>query len=97
MIGERWTYLPHIGLFIAVIWWISSVITKKSNFYKKIFILLSLSIILSYGYSAYHHTPYWKSDVTFWSKTLEADHNKHFVHFLLSDAYILDSDYEKAF
>ena len=97
LIGERWTYLPHIGLFTAVIWWISSVITKKNNFYKKIFILLSLSIILSYGYSAYHHTTYWKSDVTFWSKTLESDRNKHFVHFLLSDAYILDGDYEKAF
>tara|TARA_B100000586_G_scaffold6542_1_gene4514 strand:+ start:2460 stop:4334 length:1875 start_codon:yes stop_codon:yes gene_type:complete len=86
-IGDRWTYLPHIGLYIAIVWGVSSVIIKKNNFYKKIFILLSLSIILSYGYSAYHHTTFWKDPVKLWSKSLESDQNKHFVHFLLGSAY----------
>ena len=96
-IGDRWTYLPHIGLFIAIVWWGSSVIITKKQFYKKIFTLLSLLVIFSYGYSAHHHTSFWEKGVTLWSKTLEVDQNRDFVHYLLAGAYYLeDSDMNKA-
>ena len=96
-IGDRWTYLPHIGLFTAIVWGISSVTIIKKRFYKKIFVLLSLLVIFSYGYSAHHQTSFWERGVTLWSKSLEVDSNRTYVHYLLGGSYYLeDGDIDKA-
>tara|TARA_B100001250_G_scaffold164425_1_gene141412 strand:+ start:2874 stop:4709 length:1836 start_codon:yes stop_codon:yes gene_type:complete len=95
-IGDRWTYLPHIGLFTAIVWWISSVVVTKKKFHKKIFVLLSFLIIFSYGYSAYYQTTFWERGVTLWSKSLEVDKSRAFVHYLLGSAYVLEDNVDKA-
>ena len=96
-IGDRWTYLPHIGLFTAIVWGLASVIATKKQFCNKIFLLLSLLVIFSYGYSAYHQTSFWERGVTLWSKSLEVDQNRAYVYFLLGGSYYVeDNDKDKA-
>jgi len=96
-IGDRWTYLPHIGLFTAIVWGLASFIVTKKQFYKKIFTILSLLVIFSYGYSAHYQTSFWERGVTLWSKTLEVDPSRTFVYFLLAGSYYLDDgDFDKS-
>lgn len=95
-IGDRWSYLPHIGLFMAIIWGITSISIIKNNTYNTFFIFLATFILIFYGYFAHLYTSYWRDSETLWSTVVEADENNHYAHYLLGNTYALKKELNKA-
>lgn len=79
--ADRFTYIPHIGLFIAVVWSFSEVtVSLRRPFVLPLFaglILLVLSVSTS------RQLTYWKDGVTLFSRALEVTTGNETAHYML--------------
>jgi hypothetical protein len=86
LLGDRWTYLPHIGLFISITWYLSFAVTKwpklkSSATYLMVIIFILLSI------TSWQQMKKWSDSESYWLHILEADNNSHFPNFMLGTHY----------
>jgi len=69
-IADRYTYIPHIGLFVLVAWGLQNIlvtITGKT----RIFPLVAIALCLTAGLQTWQHLHYWKDDYTLWRRVIE--------------------------
>ena len=86
-IGDRWTYLPHIGFFMAIIWGVTPFISYQRHFYRSIFFTGLLLIFFLNMYYAHQHTSYWSDNIKYWTHVLEKDKNNHYAHSAMGQTY----------
>ena len=96
-IGDRWTYLPHIGFFMAIIWGAAPFISYQRRFYRSVFFMVLLLIFVLNIYYAYQHTSYWRDNITYWTHVIEKNKNNHFAHNSLGEAYHINQRNDEAF
>jgi tetratricopeptide (TPR) repeat protein len=85
-IADRWTYLPHIGLFISIIWYLSYCIQKWPRYRSGMTVLIVISLLLLSA-TSWHQMKNWSDSETFWLHIVEADKDLHFPHFMLGTYY----------
>jgi protein O-mannosyl-transferase len=68
--GDRYAYLPLIGVFIAVIWLFSD-LAKERQWNPQIFAAVFLILLLPYVYLARKQIGYWHDSITLFTHTLE--------------------------
>ena len=85
-IADRWTYLPHIGLFISIIWYLSYCVDKWPKFRSGMTVLIVMSLLLLSA-TSWHQMKEWSDSETFWLHIVEADDDLHFPHFMLGTYY----------
>lgn len=69
-IADRYTYIPHIGVFILLSWGLQHIlvaITGKT----RIFPLIAGALCLTIGLQTWQHLHYWKDDYTLWRRAIE--------------------------
>ena len=67
--ADRYTYLPHIGLLIMIVWLIPARCMER-KIGRWIVATLSISILLTLTVLSYQQTTVWKNSQTLWENTL---------------------------
>ena len=77
--ADRYTYLPQIGLYIALVWLIADAV---SNFRvpKPILATVAIVAVLSLAACARKQTTYWRNTETLWTHTLAVTKNNDVAH-----------------
>lgn len=93
--ADRYTYLPSIGIFIALVWFISSIIpNKKRDAALMAFLILSVICLLSL--TTYHQTQYWRDTATLFRHTLEVTKNNYLAQNMLGNELTNKEQFKEA-
>jgi tetratricopeptide (TPR) repeat protein len=95
VMAERYTYLPFIGLFIAIVWLISDAVTN----YPKISLLTQIAavaLIAAYAVKTDAQVKIWKNTVTLFTHALEVDPRGVLPNLSLGAAYMNQGDFAEA-
>ena len=93
--AERYTYLPLIGIFIAVVWLISEAVAKSPQL-RVATQLLAVAIIAACAVRSYAQVKVWKDNITLFSHVLQVDPRGEFPNFSLGMAYRLQGRFDEA-
>ncbi|MGN7611506.1 tetratricopeptide repeat protein [Magnetococcales bacterium HHB-1] len=94
-LADRWMYLPHIGLFAALIYALKDhpLLIKLPS---KTVPLLMLSLLLFWGWRSSEEIKHWESDLTLWQHAKESHPNSYTPPRLLGAHYFNTNQWEKA-
>jgi protein O-mannosyl-transferase len=83
--ADRYTYIPIIGLFIIITWWIPALL---ENFrYKRVFFIASaISIIGILTVLSWKQVGYWKNSITLFEHALRVTSDNYLAHNNLGNA-----------
>lgn len=84
--AERYTYVPSIGLFIAVVWLAGDAVTRFPKF-KLAAQLLAVAVIVACAIKTDAQVKVWKDTVTLFSHTLAIDPRGAVPNYTLAMAY----------
>jgi tetratricopeptide (TPR) repeat protein len=79
--ADRYTYLPHVGLFVAVVWFAIDVATLRRS--KPLVAATSAAavlIILALALAAFIQTSYWRNSEALWTRALAVTSNNDVAH-----------------
>jgi tetratricopeptide (TPR) repeat protein len=77
--ADRYTYLPHIGLFILAVW-LAAELTAVRRSRSRIAVITALAIIVGLAWTAFIQTSYWRNSETLWTHALAVTSDNDFAH-----------------
>jgi protein O-mannosyl-transferase len=93
--ADRYTYLPHIGLFLLIVWTAADFSTAWRLRREYLWVVATATIaILSYGAAV--QTSFWKNSEGLWNHTLSVASNNDFAHNNLGFLYLRRGELDKA-
>jgi tetratricopeptide (TPR) repeat protein len=93
--ADRYMYLPHIGLFIAIVWTAAYLLRDLSR--ARIALpAVAAAIILIFAAIAHAQVRYWKDSVSLFQHAVAVTSNNKFAHLKLGDGLLERGDYEAA-
>lgn len=91
--ADRYTYLPHIGLFLLAVWGVADVTASRRSI-SRIAVATTVVIIFALAWAAFVQTRYWRNSETLWTHALAVTSDNDFAHnnlaYLLADRGELD-------
>ena len=79
--ADRYTYLPQIGLFVAVVWLAAELAKgRRSRSRLAVTTAVAASIILALIWTAFIQTSYWRNSETLWTHALSATADNDVAH-----------------
>jgi tetratricopeptide (TPR) repeat protein len=97
-IADRYTYIPLIGIFIAVTWWAADLITGTTATAVRRAAAGALGIVVVAALLpiTYRQIGYWQDDVTLWNHALAVTKNNAVAHYNLATTYATQGDFTAA-
>jgi len=93
--ADRYTYIPLIGLFIAVAWGIPDIFARL--YYRKAVLSSSaVLLLLALGVMAWHQVGYWRNNITLYRHATVVVRNNWWAHNNLGIAYYYGGELDKA-
>jgi tetratricopeptide (TPR) repeat protein len=94
--ADRYTYLPHIGLFVIVVWFAADMATvRRSRSLLATTTATALLIILALTWTAFVQASYWRNSETLWTHALAVTSDNDVAHnnlgYLCNDRGELDN------
>jgi tetratricopeptide (TPR) repeat protein len=89
LVGDRWSYLPHIGLLFGLVSLAAGRLAKVDG---RLQSALLAALVLGFAVAAWSTTRAWADDEAYWVRTLAQTEGNHFAHFQLSDVYARQGD-----
>jgi tetratricopeptide (TPR) repeat protein len=77
--ADRYTYLPHIGLYIAVIW-LGADLISRVPYRRPIAIAIAVLVLGAYISIARLQASYWKGSESLWTRALDVTAGNHLAH-----------------
>ena len=77
--ADRYTYLPHIGLFVLAVWLVADV-TAASQRRSRVAVASAVIIIVALGRAAFIQTSYWRDSRTLWTHALAVTSDNDVAH-----------------
>jgi protein O-mannosyl-transferase len=93
--ADRYTYLPLIGITIAIVWLIAE-LTARWHFQKQIGALASIVVIIALSACAYHQTTFWRNADSLWPHTLAVTTNNDGAHLAFATSLFAEGKTEEA-
>jgi len=93
--ANRYTYIPYIGIFIAITWWISD-LTAKVRFRNIIFSVLAGVMFFAITVKTYFQALYWQNNITLYSHAINAVKNNWWAYSFLGTAWASQGEYDEA-
>lgn len=101
--GDRYTYVPLIGIFIII----ANSIAGGSSYFNRQFSfketsrkalkwILGFSIILIFAVISHKQAGYWKNSITLFSRAIDITENNYVAHNSLGAAFLSKQEYQKA-
>ena len=79
--ADRYTYLPHIGLFVVAVWFAADVATIcRSRSRLAVTTALAALVILALAWAAFIQTAYWRNSETLWTHALAVTSDNDVAH-----------------
>lgn len=79
--ADRYTYLPHIGLFMIMVWFAADVVTvRRSRSRLAVASAVAALMILALAWTAFIQTSYWRNSETLWSHALAVTSDNDVAH-----------------
>ena len=78
--ADRYTYLPQIGLVMALACWVARNLRVGSGYARGCGVVAALSIVVLMG-CAWRQTSYWKNSETLWTHALACTSGNFFAHY----------------
>jgi len=79
--ADRYTYLPYVGLFVAVVWFAIGVATvRRSKPRVAVITGAAVSIILALAWVAFVQTSYWRNSEALWTHALAVTSDNDVAH-----------------
>src|SRR4029453_12580830 len=79
--ADRYTYLPHIGLFMVVVWFAADVATvRRSKTRLALTTTVTALVILALVWTAFIQTSYWRNSETLWTHALAVTADNDVAH-----------------
>jgi tetratricopeptide (TPR) repeat protein len=85
--ADRYTYLPHIGLLIALTWGIAD-LTKRWRQRELILQGSAATTIVIMTASSHRQTTYWHDSISLWAHTLAVTKNNDTAHLCMAEALL---------
>jgi Flp pilus assembly protein TadD len=89
--ADRYTYIPTIGLFIAVCWLLADLVSNK-----RLLIAVTTVIVAAYAAVTFVQVGYWRDSVTLFSHAVAVTSNNSFAHTTLARALLQQGDVTRA-
>lgn len=93
--ADRYTYLPHIGLYLMIAWGVVGV-SNSWRFRKYILHGTATAVLAALAVDAFIQTSYWKNSVTIWTRTLACTSNNAFAENTLASALANEERWSEA-
>src|SRR5438128_1454261 len=77
--ADRYTYLPHIGLFLVLAWSVAD-ISARSWLRRRFAAAVAVTVIIAFASCALMQTTYWRNSETLWTHTLAVTSNNDIAH-----------------
>src|SRR6478752_4017165 len=79
--ADRYTYLPHIGLFVAVVWFAVDMVTvRRSKPRVLVTTVAAVLIVLALAWTAFVQTSYWRNSDILWRHALAVTADNDVAH-----------------
>ncbi len=85
--GDRFVYIPHVGLFIAIVWSAAALLERRKVGIP-VRVLLAAGCVLALTIVTIIQVGYWKNRQTIWTHALEVSHENHRAHSLLGGFFL---------
>jgi hypothetical protein len=94
-VADRYTYLPHIGLFIMLFWTAADLWQRQVKFRP---VLLGAGVLAAAGCVALsvRQVSYWRSSTSLFQHTLQVGAPSGFLYHLLGDAFLEENQVDAA-
>jgi Flp pilus assembly protein TadD len=93
--ADRYTYLPLIGIVIAIVWLFTE-LTERFRFQKQIGAIATGSILIALAACARHQTSYWRNADSLWTHTLSVTTNNDGGHVAFASSLFAEGKTEEA-
>jgi len=77
--ADRFTYLPHIGITIAVTWTIAD-LAPRWRYRNAILTTTAICVVVAFAICAWKQTTYWRDNVSLWKHALAVTSNNQLAH-----------------
>ena len=77
--ADRYTYLPHIGLFLLAVWLVADVTAVRQS-KSRFAVATAVVIIVALAWAAFIQTSYWRNSETLWTHALAVTSNNDVAH-----------------
>jgi tetratricopeptide (TPR) repeat protein len=82
--ADRYTYLPHIGLYLMIVWAIAD-LSRRWVFRRQVLAVAALAVIGSFAWMARGAAAYWRDSESLWTRAIEVAPDNDFAHANLAD------------
>ena len=93
--ADRYAYIPHIGLFVALVWEIGSWVSNHRAA-RILGATVFIAVIASCAVLSHAQVGYWKNSGTLWSHALEVTPDNGAAHISLGDYQVATGEFELA-
>lgn len=93
--ADRYTYIPHIGLFVLLVWGIAE-LRCVATMGHKIKMVLVAGIVVILGGITWKQVSYWRTSITLFTHTLEVTDNNWMAMGVLGFNYVTANELDKA-
>src|SRR6058998_2229041 len=93
--ADRYTYLPHIGLFLLAVWLAADLVAVHQA-RSRLAIATAVVIILALAWAAFIQTSYWRNSETLWTHALDVTSDNDFAHNNLGYLCVDQGEFDKA-
>jgi len=93
--ADRYTYIPHIGIFIIIAWGFSD-LTERVRYRKAITALLASAVLIVSSLLTWQQIGYWKDDFSLYSHTLQVTEGNYVINTNLGTVYQRAGDLDAA-
>lgn len=94
-LADRYTYLPHIGLFLALVWGICAWLGRARTG-RVILSVVSIAVLLGMGWRTREQLPVWRSSESLFTHAISAAPGNPVAHTNLGNVYYADGRFEQA-
>ena len=93
--ADRYTYLPHIGLFLLTVWLAADLVAVHQA-RSRLAIATAVVIILALAWAAFIQTSYWRNSEILWAHALDVTSDNDFAHNNLGYLCVDQGELDKA-
>ncbi len=93
--AERYSYIPLVGIFIAIVWLIGDFGDRRPKV-RPVFGAAAIAVVVAMTFLTIQQVRVWRSTITLFSHVLEADPRGEFPNLSLGAAYMREENYPEA-
>ena len=78
--ADRYAYIPHIGLFVAIVWLVADLPLWRAPVPRRAAAIAVATVLILLGGATAWQTRVWANDRTFWGYTVRVNHDSFIAH-----------------